>query len=326
MMKQELSEVLQKHYQEAIKPDHKSSYRILSCGPPWLGAMLSHITYCSLISHQTGHDIHISANDSWRMMPGGRFTDCFQGLAAIDDSEFPLNNLDNPTYKFHYQDNGYANLNNFATEAIKYHYPPELIDIMGTTDTITLNDIWKSFLLKRIYKLTPMLQTLVDHKVQALNIPEEYAAVHIRRGDKTAGPIAESKAIPVGQYFACCRYTGYKNVFVSTDSPEVLTECYDLFGNEFNIMHDESEIRNDGYPYKIQKGIIKENPFTVMDELITGLKNIHILSHSSYLIGTKASWFFRISQLLRDYDKISAHAQAEAVDNIPGYPHHYCFC
>ena len=55
-------------------------------------------------------------------------------------------------------------------------------------------------------------------------------------------------------------------------------------------------------------------------------QNFEILKNSDVLVGTPASWFFRISMLLRPYDKIKDVLYAENLSNIPGYPETYWHC
>lgn len=72
---------------------------------------------------------------------------------------------------------------------------------------------------------------------------ENYAAIHIRRGDKTEGfkshghLIVEGEAIPVESYLRILRKTGYqgKNIFVLTDDYRVVDEIYSILPG-FNIV------------------------------------------------------------------------------------------
>jgi hypothetical protein len=304
----------------------KSSYRINDCGPPWIGALLSHLVHCMNISHYYGYTMGISKNDSWKMFPEGKFSDIFVSLSEVDDDSYQVNDFTSLNTRLSYNINR-KNLDNHFSKNVAYYYPSELQNIINTNDKYLLNNIWKSFLLKKIYKLNKQFETEIFKRVSDINIPNNYAAIHIRRGDKVSGPLKESNIIPIQNYFSNLEKSNFKfdSIFISTDSLEALNECVKVYGSKYDLIYDKKEIRHDGYPLKILNNSLNLND-TSREELLTALKNFFILKNSVVLVGTPASWFYRISHLLRDYDKIADVIYSENLDNIPNYPNNYWHC
>lgn len=326
-MTNQLKLQLDEYYNNLLKPDLISSYRISDCGPPWIGAMFCSMMYCHNLSIMNGYNMHISSCENWRMNPGGPYYDYFSGLNPVNDDQFAINDFTANNFKFNYT-HRVSELNQRMHATWTYH--PEFVqDIYTGKSKEFYTDIWKSYLLKRMFNMKPHVYERMLSLVDRLDLPEQYIGIHIRRGDKVAGPIAESKLIPVENYFNSFVNTEFNqinNVFIATDSDAVIQECVEKFGDRYNIFYDDTEIRNDGYPYKVMSGAITESADTVTDEFYTALKNIHILKNSQLLAGTRASWFFRVSQLLRDYDDLGKFIQSEPLDNIPGYPEGYMSC
>ena len=319
---------LEEKYSKIFNLDKNSTYRISDCGPVWVGAMLSHMIHCSNLSFQHGFVMNISTNDNWKMVPNGKFSSVFNSIGEIDDNDFDVNNFseNNKNNRISYTTNRHL-LNQSFHKEMGYFYPKGLEDLVKTNDTIILNDIWKSFLLKKIYKLNNTYQEHLNNKLLKFKELTNYAAIHIRRGDKVSGIMKESHLIETNKYFEFLENSNYKfeNIFISTDSPDALQECINLYGNKYNLIYDDTEIRHDGYPCKVVYEGLNLNE-TSQEELITALKNFEILKNSDVLVGTPASWFFRISMLLRPYDKIKDVLYAENLNNIPGYPESYWHC
>lgn len=314
---------LENEYKKKITGEKISSYRISDCGPPWVGAMLSHMVHCMNVSYHTGHELRVSSIGGWKMNPGGKFSDVFD-YHEIEDHHYPVNDFSTST-RISYKEQHTKPIPFCSNRA--YFHPETLKEILDYDDKLVLNDIWKSFLLKKIYKLTPKYDKLVKKEVNKIKNLHNYAAIHIRRGDKVFGKYKESHFIETKTYFEKLENSNYEfeSIFISTDSPEALDECLFLYANKYNIIYDIDEIRHDGYPLKVDTNTLNLEE-TCHDELVTALKNFHILKNSNVLVGTPASWFFRISMLLRDYDKIHDVIYAEDLNNIPGYPEYYYHC
>ena len=342
---------LDKEYNKNITSKKISTYKISDCGPPWVGAMLSHMVFCHNVAYQNNFSFQKSKDDFWRMIQNDKFSDVFNSLIEVDDSNFDINNFLNANNtRFSYNVNRRL-LDNFFREDVKMHlakrsggwrffrnshknkhysnyfYPKGLESLVNSNDKIILSDIWKSFLLKRIYKLTEKYENYVNEKLENIPKLKNYAAIHIRRGDKVSGPIKESNFIETVKYFETLERSNYNfdSIFISTDSIDALNECITLYGKKYHLIYDSTEIRHDGFPLKVINNSIDINEHGET-ELITALKNFSILKNSNVLIGTPASWFFRISMLLRPYTKIKDVLYSEDIHNIPGYPTSYYHC
>lgn len=303
------------------------TYRISDCGPPWIGAMLSHMVFASNVSYSTGHSISISSHGGWEMVPNGKFSDVFNSIPIVDDKDFEVNNFYNANTRISYNYKKTEGFDIHFSPEVAYFYPKELENIVGTVDKYVLSDIWKSFLLKKIYSLSEKYQEYLSQRIEKFKNLKNYAAIHIRRGDKVSGRLKESNYISVNQYFNSLENTNYEfeSIFVSTDSQDALSECIDLYGSKYELIYDDSEIRHDGYPLKIRDNVLDIQE-TSHEELITALKNFYILKNSKVLVGSPASWFFRISMLLRPYSKIKDVVYSENLSEIPGYPNAYYHC
>ena len=319
-MDQIINELLKNEFNNLNKT---STYNISDCGPPWIGAMLSHIVKCLNVSHYYGHKMGISIDSSWILSSNKKFNSVFKNtLEEIDDKHFIYNDFNQNNVKINY----YIDRNKldiFCDKNIfNNKYYPKALSSLKKEDKI-ISDIWKSFLLKKIFILNDNYQEIINQKIHQINLKEDYTVIHIRRGDKVAGPIKEGNFIPTDDYFKLINNND-KNIFIMTDSEEVIKEINQKY-NYLNIIYDQHEKRNDGFPLKVmEKKIINYDDFN--EELINGLKNLTIMSRCSYLIGTPVSWFFRIGQLLMDYDKINNVRYAEDLNNIYDWPGAYEFC
>ena len=83
-----------------------------------------------------------------------------------------------------------------------------------------------------------------------------------------------------------------------TDSPDVAVEA-----KSKGCMIDESEKRRDGYVYKMYyNGYAKDD---MEDELNIFFKNMEIFRHASHLVGSNASYYYVIGQLLNGKKGVS---------------------
>lgn len=320
---------IEKFLNEYYLPDKSKicTYRISDCGPPWIGAMLSHMVFASNISYSTGYSFGISSHGGWEMVSTGKFSDVFNSIPMIDDEDFEVNNFYSKNTRISYNYRKTEGFDIHFSPKVAYFYPKELENIVGTTDKYVLSDIWKSFLLKKIYNLSERYGEYLNQRIIKFKNLKDYAAIHIRRGDKVFGKFKESNYISVNQYFDVLENSDckFESIFISTDSQEALNECIDLYGSKYKLIYDDSEIRHDGYPLKIRNNVLDIDK-TSHEELVTALKNFHILKNSKVLVGSPASWFFRISMLLRPYSKIKDIVYAEDLSGIPGYPIAYYHC
>jgi len=326
---QKIQNFLEKEYSKIFDPNRISSYRIGDCGPPWIGALLSHIVACTNLSYSCGYTTKLSLHSEWKMLPNGKFSDVFylSEFEEVDDALFDVNNFNGSNTRMSYNCRKTEGFDPHFSTKVAYFYPNGLEEIVGIDNPIILSDIWKSFLLKRVFKITPKYQNYVNQKLNKFKDLKNYAAIHIRRGDKVVGRMKESNYIETKKYFESLESSNYsfEHIFISTDSPDALAESISLYGSKYNLVYDEDETRHDGYPLKVVDGLLDINQ-TSHEELVTALKNFYILKNSNVIVGTPASWFFRISMLLKDYEDIQNVIYAEDLNGIPGYPEAYYHC
>ena len=119
----------------------------------------------------------------------------------------------------------------------------------------------------------------------------DYSVVHVRRGDKVQTSWKEGQYHELNEYLDCLDEP-YENIFVMTDSPDVAHEAKKL-----GCIIDEMEERRDGYVYKFYH----DNCFSqndIEDELKIFFKNMNIFSNASKLVGSNASYYYVLGQLL----------------------------
>lgn len=207
-----------------------------------------------------------------------------------------------------------------------YYFKPSIpIDWTGSNPRITESDIaeskklnitesnpfeYFSYLLKKIYQPTDRmigLRTVAKKNFEFLT-PDNYVAIHVRRGDKTAGPWAEGLALELDLYLDAIGQIELgpeiKYLYVATDSDSVITQLQNKkIPHDLEIVYDPTEIRNDGYVYKLYQGIMVDSDKEI--EIITFMKNIDLLVGAKEIIGSRMSFFFIVAELLRGRRGIS---------------------
>ena len=184
-------------------------------------------------------------------------------------------------------------------------------DLQAKNQTqITESDPFAHFssLLKQIYKPAAHMIAKTDNqlaKFSHLN-RSNFVAVHIRRGDKTAGPWAEGKKLEVDSYLeavqtavdASPNKSDLKYLYVATDTNEVIVELQaKMLPNGMTLVFDDEEVRRDGYVYKLYQERI--NPNEKEEEIITFMKNMDLLVRANEIVGARMSFFFIVAELLR---------------------------
>ena len=307
----------QKLYFDFLKKETENSeyylvYQIERCGPPWFGACISWVTAMYSLSLLNGAKYYMASNDNWRLVPNSEpnknWHYFFESLQLSEWKE-EEDDLNTGKYSIRFEDKLFRHLGR-RTEQFK-----EDQTVIGSALTFCPAEfsnpnlspeqnlsLFKSLCLKDVYKPKKEYSNLSDKLLENI---ENYIAVHIRRGDKVKTFLKEGNFISASRYHDFCisifKETGIKNIFVCSDSDDAINEF--IQHNEssfvkFNVFYDKDEVRHDGYPYKVITGELDESSCS-LNEAITAFKNVEILSKANYLVGTPASWFFRISQLLR---------------------------
>ena len=163
-----------------------------------------------------------------------------------------------------------------------------------------MNEVDEEFMRK--VDATPMTFDQLSQVAKEIFVPHkkyerktyfanDYSVVHVRRGDKVRGNWREGKYHELSEYLNCLDES-YENIYVMTDSPAVAQEA-----KELGCMIDETEERRDGYVYKFYT----EQCFSedeIEDELNIFFKNMNIFSNASKLVGSNASYYYVLGQLL----------------------------
>ncbi len=162
-------------------------------------------------------------------------------------------------------------------------------------------DAWASEVTKYLYRPKQWVKDYVNRQCQQIGFDENSIAFHVRRGDKISGPSKEGCFISLRQYFCQAveirKKTGLNKIFLVTDDDAVIAEAKDM-NMGFEIVYDANEVRHAGFvaKYMISMEIQRDQ---VEEETLTAFKNIHLLTKSKYLIGTRASFFFKLAEQLR---------------------------
>ena len=168
-------------------------------------------------------------------------------------------------------------------------------DVMPLIDDILLSQIMN----------TPVTFEALTHVARELYQPRFTfpaqvmdAVLHVRRGDKVKGAWKEGSFHTLEEYYNPIQPMPKHTVYVMTDSPEVATEAY-----EQGFIVDMQEIRRDGFVYHHY-----QQPYSsaeLYDEAMTFFKNMNLLVHGKQLVGSNASYFFVVGQLLHGKRGIS---------------------
>jgi hypothetical protein len=138
-----------------------------------------------------------------------------------------------------------------------------------------------------------------DYMIDSYHIDKPFAVMHIRCGDKISGPWSEGIKHNISEYYDKIKDDYEKqNIFVMTDSQKVANDAHEL-----GFIVDLNEIRRDGFVYKHYS-----EPYSyseLKDEAKTFFKNMEIFKKADQLVGSNASFFYLIGQLLNGHPGIS---------------------
>ena len=190
---------------------------------------------------------------------------------------------------------------------------------------------FKNLCLRYLYKPQQWVAERVATEVARLALPDRYMAAHVRRGDKVFGRRRESSPISTDRYLraaaAHAEKSGDQYLLVVSDTDQVLDEflaAEKRMKTRLTLLWDDTEQRLQGYALRLFDGELDEET-QCLEETVTAFKNTQLLSRSSFLIGTKASWFFRVAQRLRSFPPGPDDAVQELEDDpdMPGHPYYH---
>jgi hypothetical protein len=144
-------------------------------------------------------------------------------------------------------------------------------------------------------------------------LPERYAAWHVRRGDKVAGPNKEDAVVGLDEY---ARATAEllerqpdppRQLVICTDSPAVLEEAEASEGLrrlDLEVVFDPDEKRWDGYCDIHRAGGVTDTN-EMVEECLTAQKVLDILRRAELLVGANSSYLFRVPAMLNAAPHVS---------------------
>ena len=169
-----------------------------------------------------------------------------------------------------------------------------------------MDEIDEEFLTEKLYK-TPMTFDQLSQVAKEIFVPQkqyerhfcfvnDYSVAHVRRGDKVfddgdGGDWKEGKYHELNEYLDCLDEP-YENILVMTDSPDVACEA-----KELGCMIDKMEERREGYVFYFFHDECYSSD-EIEDELKIFFKNMSIFSNASKLVGSNASYYYCLGQLL----------------------------
>lgn len=267
-----------------------------------LGADLIRLTGLLAYCENNGINFHLCKNDVWMNVPSGEKE---RNWLYYFDESIPMDV--NDSYR---------------------HVTEDLLKKSNTTFVPANQNIskfnYRSGLIKRIYlpkqaHIIMVKDYINQHLPFLLNqqflLDQQYVIVHIRRGDKVAGPWKENEIIPTEKYLSTLKTYGKiiksnENpivAFIITDSNDVINEMagyekeFETYG--IKLKWDKNETRRDGYCFKLFKyGFDDSN---IRDEMFTFIKNMYIMQNSKEMIGARMSFLYIAAELLRGKKSIS---------------------
>lgn len=213
----------------------------------------------------------------------------------------------------------YCNKNNikfYLSEKDNWEIAPytknwrEIFKSLETSDDINIKIVDDNFLSKALNEILDfddfsnlcrkhfIIQDKYLNKTPVL-LPDRYAVIHVRRGDKVTTSWREGIKHEFNEYYDKIK-DDFKNseIFVMTDSSDVIDEI-----KTRGFLYDENEIRRDGFVFKHYNNNYNDNELE--DELKTFVNNMNIFKNASTLVGSNASFFYILGQLLNKKRGIS---------------------
>lgn len=134
---------------------------------------------------------------------------------------------------------------------------------------------------KMIYRFNPSTQQEIDKRISSLYLPQDYVAIHVRRGDKKREAEHTSLALYVEKVIA---NSDCKNVFVATDDYSVFKELEATYLNYH--FYTNTPAANRGYEQRAFEHQLEE---WRKNELLDLFTTIEIMSKSKLFVGTLSS-------------------------------------
>ncbi|KAK4886686.1 hypothetical protein RN001_002957 [Aquatica leii] len=173
---------------------------------------------------------------------------------------------------------------------------------------------WIGQILKYVWKPQKKTETYIKNKIEQLGIKSPFVGVHIRRTDKIGSEAAyhsiEEYMIKVNEYFDITRRKTNdtkRRVYIATDDFAVITEAKSKYPN-YEIFYNQNlpKIPNSNFRH-------------TNDKILDVILDIHILSHSSFLVCTFSSNICRLAYEFMQNDYVDASSKFSSLDDVYYY-------
>ena len=164
-----------------------------------------------------------------------------------------------------------------------------------------------------VYRYNSKTKKLIKSKINELNLPDDYIAFHIRRGDKIGErPLQDGASIEAEKHSSKdylekllelkdLKIESIKNIFISTDSYISVKELEEFIEQENLDIKIYTTCNKNHIGWSTKESKVKfENKF---DETMRLLTDAEICFHSKYFVGTYSSNMSRFITLMHDNPK-----------------------
>lgn len=151
-----------------------------------------------------------------------------------------------------------------------------------------------SSILKKILLFNQQTVNYIRIHKAKLNLPDDYMAVHVRRGDKIVS--CEMKEIALSSYIEAIKSKKHisRNVFIATDDISVIEEIKTVLTADGFHVYSNNAVRQTGFHESSFNAKSKETRYI---DTLNMLLDMDIMIHSAFFIGTYTSNVSRIVPL-----------------------------
>ena len=154
--------------------------------------------------------------------------------------------------------------------------------------------------LRKILKFNEKTTGYIEERKSEMNLPVDYIAVHIRRGDKIVS--REMKELGLSLYIDAVKGKKHisRNVFIATDDSSVKDELKSILVAEGFNVYCNTAVTQTGFDESLFNTKDKKSRYI---DTLNMLLDMDILIHSSFFIGTYTSNVSRIVPLYVGFEK-----------------------
>ena len=147
----------------------------------------------------------------------------------------------------------------------------------------------------KLFTLQPNILALVEERCGKSGLPDEYACVHIRRGDKIAEASKTGSRHEVSEYIQAlqARNPDLDNVYVCTDDYEVVNDVKKHIRENGKDMRVHTLVRPHASGFDFQ-GLKAEDARFSESDVVDLLTDLTIAARSKLFAGTRSSSFFKV--------------------------------